>query len=125
MLRSAATRLRRLAAPIRQPCWAHLGEAVGVQDHLAVLGAQVVGDLAVGAKGGQALGVGHVGAQAQLAGGLHGDDGVVACTKGRRVCAVGSQQARRLACSEVDGVLRAGGVGARDLNNYRAEAAHR
>jgi hypothetical protein len=73
------------AAPGRQSRLqaAHLCEAVGLQDHLAILLAQVVRHLAVGAQDGQALGVGHVGAQAQHARGLHGDDGVVACAGGR------------------------------------------
>ena len=61
----------------------HLGEAVSVQDELAVLLAQVLGDLALGVHGRQVGGVGDVGAEAQLARALLGDDLVVAfCGEG-------------------------------------------
>jgi hypothetical protein len=54
------------------------GEAVGLHDHAAVLGAQVLGDLAVLPQLGEAVRVGDVGAEAEHARGLLGDDGVVA-----------------------------------------------
>ena len=65
-------------APPPPPQATHLREPVGLEDHLSVLLAEVLGDLAVRVHGRQVGGVGDVGAQAQLAGGLLGDDLVVA-----------------------------------------------
>jgi hypothetical protein len=56
----------------------HAREPVGLDDHAPVLLPEVLGDLAVLAERGQARGVGDVGAEAELAGRLFRDDGVIA-----------------------------------------------